>query len=88
MSEWLLKIPSHIAPRYNRNSTVLNHIYDVLYPVTKDRTKFFSSYNWTFEIDLETTEELLKYDLVQHNSSNQMISPNHVIVSLTEPEIP
>lgn len=85
MSEWLLKIPSHIAPRYDRNSTLLHQLYDILFPVTKERTKFFSQYTWTFEIDLETTEELLKYDLVQHQSKNELVSPNHVIIKLVEP---
>lgn len=84
----MLKIPSHIAPRYNRNSNVLKNLYDVLFPTDKNRTKFFSSYSWTFEIDLETTEQLLKYDLVQHNSVNEIISPNHIVFKLAEPEIP
>jgi hypothetical protein len=52
LAQWLLKIPSHIAPRYIENKTLLKKFYNQVYPALVLKKEFVTNYKWRFTIEV------------------------------------
>lgn len=79
LSHWLLRLPSHISPRYDRTQS-LKSLFDQLFGNAD--AAFFTGFKWDFELELHTSEDITECSLHGEPSTVERLSDRHYRIRL------
>ena len=91
LTHWQFRLPSHISPRYKRQDTVelLLKLFEQLFSkegVTE--RSFFTSFKWNFELNLQSTEDIVEYELIGEPYTSEKLNDRHFKIRFAEPTEP